>query len=223
MQPARAGRRWPAAALALAAALWAAAPAAAEEVTIVAFGDSIIAGYGLLADAALPARLEAALRERGHDVAVVNAGVSGDTTAAALERLDWAVGADADAVIVELGGNDALRGIDPGQTRANLDAILARLTERGLPVLLAGMLAPRNLGPDYARAFDAVFPDLAARHRVAFYPFLLEGVATLAELNQDDGIHPNEKGVARIVAGMLPAIETLVAAAKSAMADPELN
>lgn len=195
-----------------------AAPAAAAEpatITIVALGDSLSAGYQLAPAEAFPARLEAALRARGHVVDVVNAGVSGDTAAGGLARVDWSVGEEADAVIVELGSNDALRGLDPALTRAALDGILARLAERGLPVLLAGMLAPPNLGPDYAAAFDRIYPELADRHGAILYPFFLDGVATKAELNLADGMHPNPAGVDVIVERILPSVEALIARAKA--------
>jgi acyl-CoA thioesterase-1 len=188
--------------------------ASAGPVTIVALGDSLTAGYQLAPGKGFPAQLEAALRAEGLDVTVVDAGVSGDTTAGGLARLDWSVGPEANAVIVELGGNDALRGIDPAATRANLAAILDRLAERNLPVLLAGMLAPPNMGPEYGAAFKAVFDDLARRD-VLYYPFFLDGVAAVPELGLGDGIHPNEEGVRVIVERILPAAKALVAAAEA--------
>jgi len=194
----------------LASLVWITQPALAEETVIVAFGNSLTAGFQLPPNAAFPVRLEAALREKGHDVTVQNAGVSGDTPAGGLARLDWAGGPDADAVIVELGGNDALRGLSPETTRANLEEILTKLTGRNLPVLLAGMLSPRNLGSEYAAKFDRIFPDLAASHDVLLYPFFLEGVATVRSLNLADGIHPNEQGVDVIVANILPHVERLI-------------
>lgn len=203
------------AALVIAAVLFAGAARAADPLTIVALGDSLTAGYQLPPGAGFPAQLEAALKARGHDVDVVDAGVSGDTTSDGLARIDWSVGEDADAVIVELGGNDALRGIDPELTRRNLDAILTRLGERGLPVLLAGMLAPPNLGEDYAHRFDAIFPELAEKHDVLFYPFFLEGVATHPELGLGDGIHPNARGVEVIVKRILPDVEALIEQARA--------
>lgn len=187
--------------------------AAADTVRIVALGDSLTAGYGLEAQDSFPAVLEAELKSRGHDVEVVNAGVSGDTTRGGLERLDWAIGDDADAVIVELGANDALRGIEPGATRDNLDAIVGRLVERDIPVLLAGMQAPPNLGDNYAAEFNAIFPDLAETHGVLLYPFFLEGVAAERELNQSDGMHPSEAGVREIVDRMIEPVEALIAEA----------
>jgi acyl-CoA thioesterase-1 len=182
----------------------------AEPITILALGDSLTAGYGLAPSEAFPIKLEAALKAKGHDVRVVNAGVSGDTASAGRDRLDWALTDEVDAVIVELGANDALRGVDPKITRAALDDILKRLAARQLPVLLAGMKAPRNLGPEYAAAFDPIFPEFAKAYGTEFYPFFLEGVATNASLNQGDGIHPNAKGVDIIVSSMLPEVEKLI-------------
>jgi acyl-CoA thioesterase I len=179
-------------------------------IKIVALGDSLTAGYGLPAGAGFPARLQAALRAKGHVVEIHDAGVSGDTASGGLSRLDWSVPDGTDAVIVELGANDALRGIDPKVTRTALDGILRRLKERGMAVLLAGMRAPRNLGDDYAKSFDPIYPELAAAHGVPLYPFFLEGVATDSALNQGDGIHPNAAGVEAIVRGILPAVETLI-------------
>ena len=188
---------------------------AADPLRIVALGDSLTAGYGLDAEASFPARLEAELRARGHDVEVSNAGVSGDTSRGGLERLDWAVPEGTDAVILELGANDALRGIEPAATRANLDAIVERLVERGIAVLLAGMQAPPNLGDDYSEDFNAMFPDLAERHDVLLYPFFLDGVAADRSLNQSDGMHPNAAGVDVIVEGMIEPVEALIAATRA--------
>jgi len=171
---------------------------------VLAFGDSLTAGYGLPAADGFPARLEAALAAAGVAARVIDGGVSGDTTAGGLARLDWALAEDPDVVIVELGGNDGLRGLDPAATEANLDAILARLGAERRAVLLTGMRAPPNLGPEYGAAFDGVFPALAQRHGVAFYPFFLDGVAADPALNQPDGIHPNAAGVALIVERLLP-------------------
>jgi acyl-CoA thioesterase I len=185
-------------------------------VKIVALGDSLTAGLGLPANAAFPARLQQALAQKGMAAEVVNAGVSGDTTADGLSRLDWSVPDDTDAVILELGANDALRGIDPAQARANLDAILKRLAARKLPVLLAGMRAPPNLGADYTKAFDAIYPDLAAAYGTVFYPFFLDGVAAERSLNQGDGLHPTAAGVDVIVGKILPQAEELVARAHAA-------
>lgn len=187
----------------------------AEPVTIVALGDSLTAGYLLAPGDGFPAQLERRLREEGRDVNVVDAGVSGDTTSGGLARLDWSVGEEADAVIVALGGNDALRGLDPDTTRANLEQILDRLEERGLPVLLVGMLAPPNLGEDYGARFAAVFEELGRERDVLFYPFFLEGVAARPELNLPDGIHPTANGVEVIVENMLPVVMELVDRARS--------
>ncbi len=185
--------------------------AAAKPIRLVALGDSLTAGLGLSASDAFPAKLEAALKARGQDVVVENAGVSGDTVKGGLARLDWSIGPGTEGVIVELGANDALRGLDPAATRATLDALLARLKERSLPVLLAGMLAPRNLGPEYTDAFDAIYPDLARKYDAVLYPFFLDAVAAHPELVQADGMHPTAAGVDAIVARILPAVEALVA------------
>ncbi|WP_421725941.1 arylesterase [Bauldia sp.] len=188
------------------------APAAsAEPLKIIALGDSLTAGFGVDPEAAFPAQLERALQERGHDIVILNGGVSGDTASDGLARVDWAIDDTADAVIVELGANDALRAVDPAITRDALDKLLARLTdERGLPVLLVGMMAPRNLDAEYTNAFDSIYPDLAERYDTLFYPFFLDGVATDATLNQDDGIHPRAEGYAVIVERMLPSVEALI-------------
>lgn len=191
--------------------LLAAAPAFADPVSLVVLGDSLSAGYGLGPGDGFTAKLAAALKAGGHDVAVIDAGVSGDTASDGLARVDWSVTPEARAVIVELGANDALRGIDPKLTRAALDKLLARLAERKLPVLLAGMRAPPNLGPDYARAFEPIFPDLAAKYGAILYPFFLDGVAADKALNQADGIHPNAAGVDVIVARILPSVDALLA------------
>lgn len=190
--------------------------AADRPLKIVAFGDSLTAGYGLSAGASFPAKLEQALKANGAAVTVVNAGVSGDTASAGLGRVDWSVPDDADAVILELGANDALRGVDPAVTKAALDKILEKFKARKIPVLFAGMRAPRNMGADYVRDFDDLFPALAKTHDALFYPFFLEGVATDAKLNQPDGLHPNEAGVDAIVKGILPSVEELTARARSA-------
>lgn len=187
-----------------------ASPAAAAAVKLLAFGDSLVAGYGVEVGHAFPDQLEAALRARDYDVRVINGGNSGDTTAAGRARLDWALAEKPDAVLVELGANDGLRGLNPDNTYLNLDAILVRLKAENLPVLLAGMLAPRNLGARYAEAFDSVFPRLAEKHGVALYPFFLEGVATDPSLNQADGIHPNRRGVAVLVERIAPHVIALI-------------
>jgi len=188
--------------------------AMAAPIKILALGDSLTAGYGLAeADGFCP-QLEKALRAAGHDVRVIDGSVSGDTTADGLARLDWTLADNPDVVIVELGANDALRGLDPVQAKANLDTILTKLQNQGRVVLLVGMEAPRNLGQDYDQAFDGMYPDLATRHHVALYPFFLDGVATDLTLNQADGIHPNTAGVAVIVKRMLPAVEKALARVK---------
>jgi acyl-CoA thioesterase-1 len=187
------------------------AGAANGPIRIVALGDSLSAGLGLPANDAFPAKLEQALRAKGFDVAIANAGVSGDTASGGLARVDWSVPEGTEAVILELGANDALRGIDPNITRAALDNILQRLKARGIAVLLCGMRAPRNLGPDYARAFDSIFPELAAKYDVILYSFFLEGVAVDERFTLNDRLHPNAAGVAAIVAGILPKAEELIA------------
>jgi acyl-CoA thioesterase-1 len=194
----------------VALALLLAAPAAMANTVIVALGDSLTAGYGLPPEEAFPAQLEARLKRQGAEARVVNAGVSGDTSAGGLARLDWALADAPDLVIVELGANDALRGISPALTRANLDAILARLVARGVKVLLTGMRAPPNLGRDYGGEFDVIYPELAAKHGVALYPFFLGGVAAEPALNQHDGIHPNAEGVAIIVERLAPHVLALI-------------
>ncbi len=180
-------------------------------VTIVALGDSLTAGYGLPPGQGFAGQLQGALRARGYDISIIDAGVSGDTSTGGLARVDWSVPADADAVIVELGANDALRGLDPSVTRQALGDIVRRLKGRGQAVLLAGMRAPPNLGDDYAAQFDAIYPELAAQEEVLLYPFFLDGVAANPALNQADGIHPNAAGVARIVDKILPSVEALIA------------
>ena len=187
-----------------------AGPALAAPLKIVALGDSLTAGHGLGGAESFAQKLEAALKARGHDVVVVDAGVSGDTASDGLARLDWSVAEDAGAVIVELGANDALSGIDPKVTRNALDGILSRLVERRLPVLLAGMRAPPNLGQQYAEAFDGIYAHLAEQHGAILYPFFLDGVAATKSLNQADGIHPNAAGVDVIVTRILPAVELLI-------------
>ncbi len=188
------------------------APAApSHPTTIVAFGDSLTAGYGVKTNESFSAQLQMALEAKGHKVTILNAGVSGDTTSGGLERLDWALDPKPDAVILELGANDALRGIDPKVPRENLDRMLAALKAKGVPVLLTGMKAPNNWGADYARNFDAIFPDLAAKYGVPLYPFFLEGVALDPSFTQGDGLHPTGKGVAQIVKRILPDVEALLA------------
>jgi acyl-CoA thioesterase-1 len=190
--------------------------AADRPVRIVAFGDSLTAGLGLPAQDAFPAKLQAALKAKGLAANVVNAGVSGDTASAGLERLEWSVPDGTDGIILELGANDALRGLDPALTQKALNEILDKLAARRIPVLLAGMKAPRNLGSDYTARFDAIYPALASTHPVVFYPFFLEGVAADPHLNQGDGLHPNAAGVDVIVARILPQVEELIARAQAA-------
>jgi acyl-CoA thioesterase-1 len=205
-------RRILAVAMACMLALWTGAVAAADKpLTIVALGDSLTAGFGLGANDAFPAKLQQALAAKGIAVTISNAGVSGDTMSGGLARLDWSVPPDTDAVILELGANDALRGLDPAVTRRALDRILGVLAKRNIPVLLCGMLAPRNLGADYARAFDPMFPELAKTYDAVLYPFFLNGVAADPKLNQRDGLHPTAAGVDVIVAKILPKVEELIA------------
>lgn len=188
-----------------------ATPASAEQTfSIVALGDSLTAGYGLPPENAFTTRLEQRLKENGLNVEVVNAGVSGDTSKGGLSRIDWSVPDGSDLVIVELGANDALRGISPVETAKNLDAILARLRQRGIAVLLTGMLAPPNMGKDYEAAFNAIYPKLAEKHGVELYPFFLDGVVADPELNQADGIHPNAAGTEVIVERLSPVVDKLV-------------
>lgn len=181
-------------------------PAAAQTLTVLAFGDSLTAGYGVGPGEAFPEQLEKRLTAMGLAVTVRNAGVSGDTTAGGRARLAWTLQGRIDLVILELGANDGLRGIDPEETRRNLDAILGELKQRGIPVLLSGMLAPPNMGRTYGDRFNAIFPALAQKYGVAFDPFFLEGVAAQPALNQADGIHPNAEGVARIVDRLAPQV-----------------
>ena len=180
---------------------------------IVAFGDSLTAGFGLQNSDSFPAQLEKALKARGQEVKIVNAGVSGDTVAAGLARLDWALPDDASGVIIELGANDALQGLDPAATKATLEKIITDVKARGLPILLAGMEAPRNLGKDYVEQFRALYVDLATRYDLILYPFFLDGVALDDKYLMGDGLHPNAAGVARIVEGILPKVEELLAKA----------
>jgi len=190
-----------------------AGPAIARAPVILDFGDSLTAGLGLPANAAFPAKLEAWLHRQGIEVRVVNAGVSGDTTADGLARLDWALADKPDLVILALGANDALRGIDPSTVRDNLDKMIEKIRASGAKVLLIGMLAPPNWGEEYKHAFDAIFPELARAHRLPLYPFFLEGVAMKPELNQPDGLHPNESGVAVLVNRIAPMVARLLASA----------
>ena len=176
----------------------------AAPLRLLVLGDSLTAGLGLPQGETFPQQLQAELRKQGVDVTVINGGVSGDTTAGGLARLDWLLGDGMDMVILALGANDGLRGLDPDMTRLNLIAMVQRLLELNTKVLIAGMLAPPNLGSEYGAAFNAIFQDVAQEHRVALYPFFLQGVAAVPELNQQDGIHPNKRGVGVMVQGMLP-------------------
>lgn len=202
-------RRWLANAAA-ALVMLTAAPAQARTLRILVLGDSLAAGYGLAQADGFQAVMTAALRARGHDVQLLDAAVSGDTTAGGRARLDWALADGADAALVELGGNDGLRGLNPAGTEANLAAILDALAARRIPVLLSGMLSPPNLGPQYGDAFTAAFTRLGARPGVLYDPFFLEGVAADPSLNQPDRIHPNPEGVRRVVARLLPLMEQLL-------------
>ena len=194
------------------------ANAADRPIKIVVLGDSLSAGLGLPVEDAFPARLAEALKGKGVAATITNAGVSGDTASGGLGRLDWSVPDGTDAVIVELGANDALRGLNPSLTKSALDIILRKLADRHIAVLLAGMRAPRNMGSDYVRDFDAIYPALASTHPVVFYPFFLDGVAAEPKLNQGDGIHPNAAGVDAIVARILPQVEELITRARAARA-----
>ena len=188
-------------------------PAMAKTPVILGFGDSLTAGFGLPAAQAFPARLEAWLHNRGMAARVVNAGVSGDTTAGGLARLDWALADKPELVILGLGANDALRGVDPAAVRSNLDKIITKIQASGAKVLLLGMLAPPNWGEEYKRTFDRIFPELAQVHHLPLYPFFLEGVAMKPELNQPDGLHPNERGVAVLVDRIAPVVAGLIGGA----------
>ncbi|WP_334128029.1 arylesterase [Sneathiella sp.] len=185
---------------------------AEEALRIVAIGDSLTAGYGLPTGEDFVTRLQAALQKKGLNLRIENAGVSGDTSAGGLQRLDWALGTDSvSAVILELGANDALRGIDPAETRRNLSQIIETIQAKDIPVFLAGMRAPPSMGAEYTRAFDAIFPELAEKYDTGFYPFFLEGVAADPALNQEDYIHPNAKGVEVIVENILPYVTEFLA------------
>lgn len=187
------------------------ASASAEPVQIVGFGDSLMAGYQLDAGQSFPEKLEEALKARGHDVVITNAGVSGDTSAGGLSRLDWSVPDGTDLVILELGANDMLRGVPPVVTEKNLIAMIERLEDRNIDVILAGMVSAPNLGPDYAARFDPIFSRLAEKYDIPLYPFFLDGVMTQSSLLLEDGMHPNAAGVDRMVEGFLPLIEEVLA------------
>ncbi|HJZ44369.1 MAG TPA: arylesterase [Hyphomicrobiaceae bacterium] len=197
---------WLFAALATAALAQAPGP----KVRIAVFGDSLSAGFQLKATESFPAQLERSLKARGLAVEVINASVSGDTTASALERLRWSLPERVDAVILQLGANDALRGLDVNRAKANLDKMIATIKASGAEVLLAGMIAPRNLGEGYTQEFDAIYRDLAGKHGTLLYPFFLDGVALNAQLNLGDGLHPNGRGVAEITKRILPSVEQLI-------------
>jgi acyl-CoA thioesterase-1 len=186
------------------------APASAQAIKIVAFGDSLLAGFGLRANESFPAQLENALKKRGHEVDVANAGVSGDTTTGGLSRLDWSIPDGTNAVIIVLGANDMLRGMEPELARKNLSEMIKRLKDRKVEVLIGGMRAAPNLGADYAKKFDSIYADLAKEHDILIYPFFLDGVAGQRDLNMSDGIHPTPKGVSLIVERILPSVDSLI-------------
>lgn len=188
-----------------------AAPAKADPYQIVGFGDSLMAGYGLQNGESFPDKLEAALKAKGHDVVITNAGVSGDTTSGGLSRLDWSIPDGTDLVILELGANDMLRGIMPEVTEKNLDEMLAILQKRNIAVLLAGMRAAPNLGPDFQSKFDAIYPRLAEKYGTGLYPFFLDGVVADNTYLLEDGMHPNAAGIDRMVERILPTVEKAIA------------
>jgi acyl-CoA thioesterase-1 len=190
--------------------LLAAPPSLAEPARLLVLGDSLSAGYGLPIEQSFPAQLERRLRAQGQDVTVLNAGVSGDTSAGGLARLGWALADKPDFVLIELGANDGLRGLDPAALHVNLDAIIQRLRQAGKGVMLAGMLAPPNMGPSYESEFNRIYPALARKHRIVFYPFFLEGVAANPALNQPDGLHPTAEGIAIIVDRITPYVVRLL-------------
>ena len=182
----------------------------AREIKLLAFGDSLIAGYGLPKKDGFSDQLEAVFNEAGTRLKVINAGVSGDTSAGGLSRIDWALGSNPDAILLELGANDSLRGIDPTITKTNLQKIITKLERIGVPILFAGMVAPPNMGKEYGLEFEKVYLELAEVNKVIFYPFFLEGVAGVPELNQEDGIHPNKEGVLKIVETIAPFVRDLL-------------
>jgi len=177
---------------------------------LVVFGDSLVAGYGLEPGAAYPEQLDKKLKEKGIQLEVINAGVSGDTTSSGLARLDWSVGENANAVVLELGANDALRGISPEVTEKNLDAMISKFKSKNIEVLLVGMMAPPNMGPSYGEAFNSIYAKLAKKHNIDLYPFFLDGVVADAKLNQPDGIHPTKEGIAIIIEKSMPAVIKLL-------------
>lgn len=186
------------------------ASAANDPYRLVSLGDSLTAGYGLKSSDSFPVQLQKLLKTKGYNATVQNAGVSGDTTAGGLARLDWSLGEDVDGVIIELGANDALRGVLPASTLTSLENIITRLKQRNIDILLTGMLAPPNLGPDYGKSYNAIFPDLAIKYNLVFYPFFLKDVAAIPSLNQSDGIHPTAEGVKIITRNILPKVEELL-------------
>ncbi|MBX9468418.1 MAG: arylesterase [Rhizobium sp.] len=188
--------------------------ALAEPLQLVGFGDSLMAGYQLPQEDALPAQLQRQLTAKGHEVVITNAGVSGDTTSGGLSRVDWSVPDGTDGVILELGANDALRGIAPEQTEKNLEQIIMRLKERDIPIFFVGMLAPPNMGDDYGQKFNAIYPRLAEKYDLPLYPFVLDGVITERSLLLDDGMHPNTEGLKLMAERMLPLAESWVAGIK---------
>ena len=188
---------------------------AAGEITLAGFGDSLMAAYNLQGEQGFPSRLEAELRKRGHDVSIIDAGVSGDTTSGGLARLDWSIPDGVDGVILELGANDALRGLPPEKTRENLEAMIARLQERGIAILLAGMLAPPNMGGDYETSFNTIYPDLATKYGLTLYPFFLDGVTGNPDLQLSDGMHPNPNGINTMVENFIPVAEQFLADIKA--------
>lgn len=196
--------------LAVGLIFYAGAKAQAQSISLVGFGDSLMAGYELPPEQAFPARLEKLLRDKGHDVVIANAGVSGDTTADGLARLDWSIPDGTQGVILELGANDALRGLSPEESRNNLESMLKRLKERRIPVLLVGILAPPNMGSDYESKFNTIYKDLAAQYAVPLYPFFLDGVTLQPDLQLKDGMHPNGAGTMVMAEKFLPAAETFL-------------
>ncbi len=196
--------------LAITAIVISSIPARSATLNLVGFGDSLMAGYQLPPEDAFPARLEKALRAKGHDVTIANAGVSGDTTSGGLARIDWSVPDGTKGVILELGANDALRGIAPEESRKNLIAMIEKLKSRGIPVLLVGMLAPPNMGHDYAGRFNPIYPEIAKVYGTELYPFFLDGVVENAKLKIEDGMHPNGDGIGVMVERFLPVAERFV-------------
>jgi len=195
----------------MAAAFFLMATAAeARTLNLVGFGDSLMAGYELAPEEAFPARLEKLMKDKGYDVAITNAGVSGDTSADGLARIDWSVPDGTDGVILELGANDALRGLSPADTRKNIEAAIQRLQERKIPVLLVGILAPPNMGSDYVKAFNPIYKDLAAKYNLPLYPFFLDGVVLKADSQLKDGMHPNAEGTKIMAEKFFPTAEAFV-------------